>query len=66
MYILYVQYIMFRPIFWPSSDTRTVYRKEKVCQVDDDNFISDELLSGSYLKVAAVFAGIQSLIQLIQ
>jgi len=57
---------MFRPILWPSSDTCTVYRKGKVCQVDDGTFISDELLSGSYLKVAAVFAGRQSLIQLIQ
>jgi hypothetical protein len=56
----------FRQFLWPSLDTCTVYRKEKVYQVDDDTFISDELLSGSYLKVAIVFAGIQSLIQLIQ
>jgi hypothetical protein len=48
---------------WPSSDTCTVYRKEELCQVDDDTFIIDEPLSGSYLKVAVVFAGIQSLIQ---
>jgi len=47
---------------WPSPDTCTVYRKEKVCQVVVDTFISDELLSGSYLEVAVVFAGIQGLI----
>jgi hypothetical protein len=48
---------------WPSSDTCTVYRKEKVCQIDDGTLIIDELLSGSYFKVAVVFAGMQSLIQ---
>ena len=44
---------------WPLSDAGKVCRKEKVCQVDD-TFIIDEVLPGSYLKVAVVFAGTQS------
>jgi hypothetical protein len=61
--VSFLAYIKGVHSLWPLSDTCTVYRKEKVFQVDDDTFIIDELLSGSYLEVAIVFAGIQSLTQ---